>query len=184
MKPRSFASSSEIFGLDTERVLVALARHGVDYVLVGGLAALAHGSTIATADVDVLPRTDLDNLEHLLDALEELDARILVSDKRQAMEAGETWEVIELNTQGAMAITTADAWHFTTSAGPIDVVVSVTGVGRFDAHIGRADERAVFGLRIRVASIDDLVASKEATQRPKDEAILRELRELRGNATR
>ncbi len=39
-----------------------LASHTVDYVLVGGLAALAHGSTIATADADVLPRLDNENL--------------------------------------------------------------------------------------------------------------------------
>jgi hypothetical protein len=182
VKPRNFEVSSEVFGLDTERILGALARHGVDYVLVGGLAALAHGSTIATADADVLPSTAPENLERLLDALEELEAMILVGERRLAMEAGQVWEATELNTKGADAIVGAEAWHFTTSAGPLDVVVSVTGVGAFDVVAARSEQRGVFDVRIQVAAIEDLIASKEATGRPKDEAILRELREIREGA--
>jgi hypothetical protein len=181
VKSRTFEVSNEVAGLDTERILGVLARHGVDYVLIGGLAALAHGSTIATADADVLPRQDLANLECLLDALEELEARILVSE-RVAMEAGEVLKVSELKSKGAGAIPAADAWHFTTSAGPIDVVASATGVGAFDVIVANAEERGVFSVRIRIAAIDDLIASKEAMRRPKDEAILRELREIREGA--
>lgn len=179
MKRRHFGVSTDVHGLDTERVLRVLASHDVDYVLVGGLAALTHGSTLATADADVLPRLDGANLDRLLDALEELDAAILLSHRRVAMEAGEPWEVADLNEKGADALASAEAWHFTTASGPVDVVVNVTGVGSYDAHITATEERAVFGLRILVAGLDDLIASKEATMRPKDEAILRELRELR-----
>ncbi len=67
----------------------------------------------------------------------------------------------------------------TTDAGPVDVVVRVTGVGSYDAHVSGAENREVFGIEIRVASLVDLIASKEATRRPRDEAILRELRDLR-----
>jgi hypothetical protein len=149
----------------------------VDYILIDGLAALAHGSTIATADADVLPRIDDENLERLLDALEELGAEVLVGEQRLAIEAGDPWELLELNEKGAHALSAADAWHFTTSAGPIDVVITVTGVGRHEAHT--PEDREVFGLRIAVASLDDLIASKRTTARPKDEAILRELNELK-----
>jgi hypothetical protein len=179
VKKRRFGFSSDVQGLDTERILRVLASHGVDYVLIGGLAALAHGSTIATADADVLPRLDAVNLERLLDALEELGAAVLISERRQAMEAGDPWEVVELNERGTEALPSADAWHFTTEAGPIDVVVKVSGVGSYDAHVPAAQERVAFGVGIRVAGLSDLIASKEATGRPKDEAILRELRELR-----
>lgn len=179
MKQRRFVVSSDVRGLDTERILCVLASHAVDYVLVGGLAALAHGSTIATADADVLPRLDAENLEHLLDALEELGAAILISERRQAMEADEPWEVVELNERGASALPSADAWHFTTEAGPVDIVVRVTGVGPYEAHVPAVQERVAFGVGIRVAGLSDLIASKEATGRAKDEAILRELRELR-----
>ncbi len=179
MKRRQFGFSSDIHALETERILRVLASHLVQYVLVGGLAALAHGSTISTADADVVPRLDTENLERLLDALEELGAVILVGERRMGVDAGDPWEVTELNTKGAVALRSADAWHFTTDAGPIDVVVTVTGVGTYDVHAARAQPRTVFGLRIQVADLDQLIASKEATARPKDAAILKELQELR-----
>lgn len=57
--------------------------------------------------------------------------------------------------------------------------MTVTGVGAYDIHVARAETRTVFGLRIQVAGLDQLIASKEATSRPKDVAILKELQELR-----
>lgn len=86
MTGRRFVASSETHALDTERIVRALAARRVDYILVGGLAALAHGSTIATADADVLPRLDIANLERLLDALEDLDAGLLIGERRRAAE--------------------------------------------------------------------------------------------------
>ena len=47
-----------------------LTEHGVPFVLVGGMAAAAHGSTLVTEDVDVCVRFDLDTLERLLAALQ------------------------------------------------------------------------------------------------------------------
>jgi hypothetical protein len=61
----------------------------------------------------------------------------------------------------------------------IEALRSRTGVGPYEAHMSGAEDRAVFGVRIRVAGLGDLIASKEATGRPKDEAILKDLRELR-----
>ncbi len=179
MKRRHFGVSTDVHPLVTERILGVLASHFVDYVLIGGLAALAHGSTIATADADVLPRLDIENLERLLDALEELSAAVLVSERRLAAEAGDPWEATELNTRGAKVLTSAEAWHFTTDAGPLDVVMAVSGVGTYDAHAAEAEPRTVFGIAIEVAGLEQLIASKEATARPKDAAILRELQEIR-----
>lgn len=166
-------------GLDTERILRVLEAHQIDYLMIGGLAALAYGSTIATADLDVLPSVDHANLTRLLAALRELNAHILVSETRLAAEAGEIWEAVALNQDGAAALVAEQAWHFTTSAGPIDVVISLTGLGPFDALAPNCEHRQAFGVTVAVAGLDDLIRSKEATNRPKDEAILRELRELR-----
>lgn len=179
MSSREFGVSSEITGLDIERILRTFADQKVDYVLIGGLAALAHGSTLATADADVVPRPDADNLERLLDSLEALDAKILVNERRLAMEAGETWEVTELRA-GAPGLASAEAWHFTTSAGPIDVVMTASGVGTYEAHLNAVEERQAFGVKVAVAGLGDLIASKEALGRPKDQAVIDELLELRG----
>lgn len=179
MSSREFGVSTEVSGLDTERILRTLNEHGVQFVLIGGLAALVHGSTLATADADVLPEPGPENLERLLDALMTLDAQVLVAEQRLAMESAEPWEVTELR-RGAAGLEVADAWHFTTSAGPIDVVMQVTGVGRYHDHLSAAVQREVFGLVITVAGAEQLIASKEAIGRPKDVAVIRELRDLSG----
>ncbi len=57
-------------------LLAVLVRHGVRFVLIGGLAALAHGSPFPTEDVDITPDTEPGNLSRLSAALTELDARI------------------------------------------------------------------------------------------------------------
>jgi hypothetical protein len=62
-----------------EEILAVLDRHGVAYVLIGGYAALLHGSTLPTTDLDITPRRDRDNLTKLVAALDELDACIRVS---------------------------------------------------------------------------------------------------------
>lgn len=177
MTTREFEAGTEITGLDTERILAALAAHDVRYILIGGLAAIVHGSTLATADADLLPDPEADNLERLLDALESLDAKVLTTPQRLEMEAGELWEVAELR-RGADGLGSAEAWHFTTDAGPIDIVMSAAAVGPHSAHLPNAEARHVFGVRILVAGLSDLIASKQALGRPKDQAVIKDLEDL------
>jgi Aminoglycoside-2''-adenylyltransferase len=67
--------------LAAEDILAALNQHGVEYVIIGALAAIAQGAPIeATHDVDVTPRRDRSNLRRLPKALEELGAGIRVND--------------------------------------------------------------------------------------------------------
>ena len=61
-----------------DRVLQTLARHGVEYLLVGGLAARAHGARRQTADVDCVPNTTDENLTRMAAALVELNGRLRV----------------------------------------------------------------------------------------------------------
>ena len=63
--------------LDAQRIFEELARHGVDFVLVGGMAAQTHGNTRMTDDVDVIPQPDPQNLERLAEALRALEAKVL-----------------------------------------------------------------------------------------------------------
>src|SRR5690349_17781454 len=59
-------------------LLRSLDAHGVRYVLIGGLAAVAHGSELRTADVDITPAPDEDNRERLVQALRSIDAQLRV----------------------------------------------------------------------------------------------------------
>lgn len=153
---------------DPAEIVATLDRHGVRYVVVGGVAARLHGSPTLTEDVDITPEGSRDNLARLATALDELDARLAAPDA-----------------PGGLSVPLDDktfsspVMSFQTRAGVVDVVLEVLGVG---GH-ARVDRDAVVyevnGLRIRVASLDDIIRSKEAASRPKDRAHLETLRVLR-----
>jgi hypothetical protein len=147
-------------------------------VLIGGTACIVHGAEYTTMDADVLPAPDEANLDRLLESLRALGAAILVDEKWMAFEAGEPWEVGSLR-RGATGMRDADAWHFTTDAGLIDVVMTAAGVGGYDDHTANAADVDIFGRRIRVAGLDDIIRSKESLQREKDNFVLDQLRRIR-----
>jgi len=62
--------------LQADAILACLEQNGVRYVLIGGLAAILHGSPQATFDADICPARDGDNLEKLATALVQMRARI------------------------------------------------------------------------------------------------------------
>ena len=62
--------------LAPERLLAVLKEHGVRFVLVGGFAAVIHGSPYLTTDVDVVPEWSKENLERMSAALEAMHARV------------------------------------------------------------------------------------------------------------
>ncbi len=173
-----FSPSSELRPLDTERVFRALSDAGVNYVLIGGVACIVHGASRVTVDADVVPALDAENLTRLLGALASLEAAVFVDEQRMQFEAGEVWETTSLR-RGPDGLRDAEAWHFTTSAGPIDVVMSAAGVGGFDDHIAHAEPLDLFDVQVLVAGLDDLIRSKEALGREKDLSVLSELRRLR-----
>src|SRR5262245_50839718 len=62
--------------LQSHEIFACLQRHGVRYVLIGGLAAVLQGSPLPTLDADICPSGEADNLQRLAAALAELEARI------------------------------------------------------------------------------------------------------------
>ncbi len=173
-----FAYRCESRPLETEQILRALDDAGVAYVLIGGTACIIHGAEQTTMDTDVLPALDDDNLRRLLSALDALGAAVLVDARRLELEAGEPWEVQSLR-RGPDGFRDADAWHFTTDAGLVDVVMRAAGVGEFGDHLPNATQLTVFGMSVRVAGLDDIIRSKETLQREKDLTVLRQLRRIR-----
>jgi len=163
--------------LDTERILRALGDAGVRYVLIGGVASIVHGAEQTTYDADLLPALDSENLGRLLEVLASLRAGVLVDESRLAMEAGELWETAVLRS-GPDGLLSAEAWHFSTDAGLVDVVMSAAGVGGFDAHIPNARTLKLFGMTVAVAGIEVLVRSKEFLGRAKDLPVVEQLRRI------
>jgi hypothetical protein len=140
---------------DPERILDALNAHGVDYVIVGGLAVQTHGHMRTTIDIDVLPRPDPINLARLADALNALQARVLnAGAERLAIDAA--------------MLPRATMWQFATPHGAIDVLHDAPGAASYDDLRGRALEIRLGGKRIAVAGRDDLISMKRASARPVD----------------
>lgn len=150
---------------DFDRIISTLSRHRVAYVLVGGVAAAAHGSTLPTEDVDITPARDRPNLDRLAEALRELGARI-----RTVAEPGG----VEFPCDGAFLAAMPLMLNLTTEAGDVDLTLKPSG---FPAGYDELAPRAVavdFGhdVTVQVAALDDIIASKRAANRVKDRAAL------------
>jgi predicted nucleotidyltransferase len=143
---------------EPREIFEVLVRHGVDFVVIGGVAVIGHGSTRTTRDVDFVAATDADNLARLEAALRDLDAELWGVDAHLLG--------IDLD-----ARTLADGGNFTlvTRAGGLDFFNEVPGGAPYDAVRARSVVADLGdGLEIRVAGIDDLLAMKRAAGRPRD----------------
>lgn len=148
---------------DPERTIETLNAHGVRYVVIGAVAALAHGAPIAaTFDVDVTPARDKDNLAWLSNALSDLDARI-----RSADVAGGLPFAHDAASLGRMQMLNLTCRH-----GDFDLAFAPSGTGGYDDLVQHSTSIMIGTVAVRVASLDDVIRSKEAAGRPKDLAVL------------
>lgn len=153
---------------DPERMLATLSRHGVEFVLIGGVAAALNGSPLVTFDVDITPRRTEKNLARLSAALEELGARIRTVDAPEGLPF----------VHDARSLADANMWNLTTAAGDLDIAFVPSGTQGFDDLVRDAVSMALDGGPVVVACLADIVRSKEAAARDKDRAALPILRRL------
>ena len=156
--------------LDAERLLDTLNRHGVRYVVIGGFAGVLHGLARATEDVDITPAGDDENLRRLGAALTELDALLVPPDA-----APIAWPWTPEAMRNFTTLTTR------TSAGDFDICLRPSAPGgRTFTYDELARSAVVIALPpdAPVAALEDVIASKAAAGRVKDEAMLPELRDL------
>lgn len=151
-----------------DRILAELERHCVRYVLIGGLAAVLHGSAMPTFDVDITPEPSAENLTRLSDALRALDARIRVD----GIPGGFPFSHDSASLAGMNTL------NLVTSAGDLDIAMHPAGVPDFSAWDRDAVRIEVLGVKVSVASLKSVVRSKAAADRPKDHAALPMLRAL------
>lgn len=145
------------------RLLERLAASGADFVVVGGFAAVAHGSTRLTNDLDISYSTEAANLEALGRALVDLRGRLRgVPDDVPFVPDGRTLRHTRVAT-------------LDTDEGPLDLLAEPAGAPEYSALRRRAERLDLSGVEVLVASIDDLMAMKRAAGRPKDTLDLEEL---------
>lgn len=151
-----------------ERILGVLVEHHVLFVLIGGMGAAAHGSPLPTRDVDVTPEASRPNLDRLADALRALEARVRHPDIPEGLAFS----------CDATSLAAAIFWNLTTPFGDLDISFTpagTTGYGSLAVDAGRIDFR---GVTVQLASLEAIVRSKAAANRPKDQRALPVLREL------
>lgn len=149
--------------LDTPRLLGGLVVRGVDFVVVGGIAAVLHGSPRMTEDADVVFATDDANLNALGKALTDLEAKLAeVEDDVPFVPDARTLRSIELLT-------------LETNAGKLDLLRQPSGAPPYNRLRRDADRYDVGAFSLLVASVPDLIAMKRSAGRPKDLADIAEL---------
>lgn len=155
---------------DPRPICRTLNDHGVAYVVVGGFAAVLHGSALPTAAVDLVPSRDEDNLDRLGEALQELEAKSRTAD-------GPVPAPLDGRFLRAMPFMV----NLTTKYGDVDVTFEPSGPrhGFEDWNSDASEVEIGEGLTIRVASLDAVIESKRAAGRPKDERALPHLESLR-----
>lgn len=154
--------------LDAPALLEVLLEHHVTFVVIGGLAAAVHGSPFVTQDLDITPESSQDNLARLSGALRDLHARI----RTDAVPEGLPFD------HDAESLAAAGVWNLTTAHGDLDISFVPNGTtGYPDLAKDAVDVRA-FGLVVPVASLADVIRSKQAANRPKDQRVLPVLREI------
>lgn len=152
---------------DPEAVIRLLGRHGVRYVLIGGLAAVTHGSPIVTQDFDLCHARDAANLDRLAAALAEVHAALRGADPALPFRLDAT------------TLAKGDAFTFTTDLGSIDIMATPAGTSGYDDLARTAEAFELFGQRVLIAGVDDLIRMKRAAGRAKDLLALEELGALR-----
>ena len=152
-----------------------LTEKNVKFVLLGGFAAVIHGSPVPTEDIDVIPSRDIENLARLADALKEMNAAIRTSD-------GPVHTRIDASFIASMP----NMLNLVTDYGDLDLVFNPAGrLSDFEQWNQLAVSAQLEpGLVVAVAALDDIIASKSAANRLKDQRALPYLESLRDELRR
>lgn len=144
-------------------ILEVLARHHVEHIVVGGVAAILEGAPVSTFDLDIVPDPAPDNRQRLLGAVQELEARYFDPAGRHLVPDETRLATLRLH-------------QLITKAGPLDVLTTIGNGMSYEQLAGRAHERTVGNLRVRCLDLDAVIESKEQADRDKDRATLPILR--------
>ena len=147
-------------------ILRTLVEHQVDFVLIGGLAGMARGSSYPSYDVDIAYARATTNLDRLASAMREL--RVTLRGAPPGLPFRLDAETLENGSHFA----------FDTPFGSLDILSDPDGAPSYDALKAASDLTEIEGELVRVASLDHLIAMKEASGRTKDKLMATEYRVL------
>lgn len=153
--------------IDIPAALRALAEGGVEFIVVGGIAATAHGSTRLTVDLDVAYARTPENIERLVKALAPFSPYL------RGAPPGLPFRWDPETIRNGLNFT------LTTSLGDLDLLGEITGGGSYENLLSDSTPVAAFGVQCRCLNLDRLIQVKRAAGRPRDLEAIAELEALR-----
>lgn len=155
--------------MDFPTLLTILTENEVEFIVVGGVAAIFHGGSRLTQDLDVVYKRTPQNLKRLAQALK--DASPYLRGAPPGLPFQWSAETLQLGLNFTLE----------TKLGPLDLLGEILGGGSYEELQAQSTEVGVFGIQCRVLDLEALIRTKRAAGRPKDlesiaelEAILRE----------
>lgn len=136
----------------------------IDFIIVGGVAAVLEGAPVSTFDLDIVYSTADDNVERLDQVLGDLNAIYVDPGGRRIRPDAERLR------HGGHHL-------FRTGLGRLDALASIGDGLTFEDLVADSAERSIHGMQVSVLTLPALISSKEAANRPKDRAVLDLLRE-------
>lgn len=157
---------------ELNRLLQRLIDADIDFVIVGGFGAMLHGSSLLTRDLDVCAVLTAQNLDKLRMAFSDLHPTHRQTPQRLSF------------LDNPEPVTALKNLYLQTDLGALDLLGSITGVGEYERVAAGAIEIDLFGHRVRVIGIEDLILAKQALGREKDLLAVKELRAILEKSTR
>ena len=152
--------------VDIEKAVQVLTAKGVEFIVIGGVAAALHGSARATFDLDVVYSRTRENIRRLASALQPYSPYL------RGAPPGLPFRWDEQTIEHGLNFT------LVTSFGPMDLLGEVVGGGAYHDLLPHADEILAFGVPVRRVRLDKLIQLKRAAGRPKDLEAVAELQAL------
>lgn len=153
--------------IDFARLLGALSAQHVKYILIGGAAAIAHGSSRFTQDMDIVYQRSPENLERLVNAPSPHAPYL------RGAPPGLPFKLDVATLKSGLNFT------LTTKLGDIDLLGEIIGGGPYENLIDKTIPFEVFGYRCPGLNLETLIAVKRAAGRPKDLEAIAELEAIR-----
>src|SRR3989338_1654118 len=149
-------------------ILKRLLQSNVDFVLVGGLAAVAHVTSTMTQDMDVCLSFKPENIKRLLVALQDIHPTVRAGGGK-----------IPLTEYSAERLAELGNVYVMTDLGELDLLGQIAGLGDYEKVKTAAEPISLLGLTCLIFSIEALIRTKETLNRPKDKQVVLELRVIR-----
>lgn len=146
-------------------MLEVLVRHRVDFIVVGGVAAIVHGSPLMTGDLDILHDPKPENIPRVLAALLEMNAIYRDPAGRRIPPDEYKLSTFRMNLMK-------------TDLGPLDILRSIGSGLSYSDLLARSEEFVIAGFQVRVLNLEAIIESKEYADRPKDRIAIPYLREI------